>query len=65
MAKVEKEVEAKKVEVLFCMTEEDVTRLDVLFKTALQAHAQGMLDYKSAFLKTIETVKSSLVRKEF
>ncbi len=55
-------VEGKKVE--FHLTEEAVNILDNFFKTSLQAHAQGVLNYENAFFKSLKLVKESLIRKE-
>lgn len=62
--KVMKEPATKEKEYIFVVSEEAVNLLDNLFATSLQAHAQGVLDYKSAFFKTMEAVKNSIQRKE-
>lgn len=66
--KVNKKIPLKKVEeekkVEFFMSQKDVTVLDNFFSMSLSAHSIGVLNYKEAFLKTMEMVKGSLFRKE-
>lgn len=63
MAKTIKKVEEPK-QVEFHLTEESVNVIDNFFKTSLQAHSQGVLNYENAFFKSLKLIKESLIRKE-
>ena len=51
-------------EVIYQMTEENMGLLDNFYRSSLQAHSQGVLDYKAAFLKGLDLTKNYLIRKE-